>query len=819
MVGVADIPCVGKIVDRISDATVGALFRGLNYMFCYKSLIEVLNSEIENIDIEEARVSRNVVAEKASGKTIEDHVFKWQKDVKEIQESSKELMAKCKTKSSWRCFQCLPIPNPASRFHLGREAAKKAKRVTELTDHKLRFMVNEIAYIPAVVNLPDPGDAFEHFQSRSDSYAELWEALVSESSSLVLGIYGMAGVGKTRMMEEIWDEAVKKGIFQNVTRADLSSEKLDVKKVQDQIAGYLNCKFESADNVVQRASQLKESLVNGGKILIILDDVWERIPLDSIIGSSFGDSSKSRGSKILLTSRKKDVCLANKCENPIEIIPLNHSEALVLFKNTIGTNRVDSALDDTLVQEIESVPGIGPTEYSCLKLSFDNLVEDAKRCLLLASLFPEDAEIPITTLIRLATGSQLLECKSVRAMIDILKSSLLVLQGKDDENFKLHDVIREVARSIAIKDYAFSFKRCGSRLPDNSAHYETRNVLHLKVDKNDFSFPDDLVCPNLHTLWLRSTAFDDHLIPYQTEQVRPDPPEYTFQAWELSRMFVNLKFLVLVKCSWEPPFSLKALDTLRTLILDRCDIRHTKATFFPKMLETLCIWNCNLPLPLKLPNLKNLLTLEIKPWPNSPLLVAPNVISSLIRLEELHILNPFYIIDKRTLTIIAKGSPSDLSDDDDDKNYVLDEICKLTHLTSLRISLHSSEPFERTNILFRNLLEFQIWVSLNEDLRPRYKRRASSVSKAIHLQYYESEGLDSVVERAEEVTMYSSYVDMSSILSANKEAFADLRSLFINKCNGMNHLARISHHEIQHSRQPLTCFSKLTSLDTPSVPF
>lgn len=65
--------------------------------------------------------------------------------------------------------------------------------------------------------------------------------------------------------------------------------------------------------------------------------------------------------------------------------------------------------------KIENVPGIGPDEYSCLILSFDKLVEDAKSCLLLCSLFPEDADIHIRTLIQLAKGSQLVHGGSIHA--------------------------------------------------------------------------------------------------------------------------------------------------------------------------------------------------------------------------------------------------------------------------------------------------------------------------------------------------------------------------------------------------------------------
>lgn len=69
-----------------------------------------------------------------------------------------------------------------------------------------------------------------------------------------------------------------------------------------------------------RASQLKNSLMNGGKILLILDDVWREIPLD-MIGISFGNGSNPRGCKIILTSRTKEAYLRNNCKHPVNITP------------------------------------------------------------------------------------------------------------------------------------------------------------------------------------------------------------------------------------------------------------------------------------------------------------------------------------------------------------------------------------------------------------------------------------------------------------------------------------------------------------------
>ncbi|MCH85559.1 disease resistance protein [Trifolium medium] len=215
---------------------------------------------------------------------------------------------------------------------------------------------------------------------------------------------------------------MEKKIFDKVARADVGSEKLDLIKLQSQIAGNLNCHFESKDNVESRASQLKNSLMSGGKILIILDDVWSEIPINDIIGTSFGESISSKGCKILLTS--------------------------------------------------------------------------TKLCLFLCSLFPEDAYISIRKLIQFAICSQLIHNaeSTVRAIFYFLTISSLSLECDENHLTKLHEIIRDVARSMAFTDlkYAILHIRCGSQLPENAGN-STPKLLCLDVESNDARFPEDLV--------------------------------------------------------------------------------------------------------------------------------------------------------------------------------------------------------------------------------------------------------------------------------------------------------------------------------------
>ncbi|XP_063946788.1 disease resistance protein At4g27190 isoform X2 [Daucus carota subsp. sativus] len=780
MVGLADIPFVGKFVERISDNTVDAVFRGLRYLFCYKALVDELSSETEKLNIEKDKMSRKVNEEKDNGKIIEDYVLKWQNSVEEIQKSDEQFSPSC------TCIQSLPIPNPVSRFQQGRNAAKKGKTVTKLAVSGRDLLGGEIAHLPLVQNMPKSGTTFEEFQSRKDAYGKLWDMLVTDDSSLIHGIYGMPGVGKTRMMEKIWEDTMKEKIFNKVVRVSVGSEKLNKANLQDQIAARLDCKLEWED-VEQRASQLEESLRNGGKILLILDDVWREIPLYDIIGTSFGNGSSSKGSKILLTSRAKDACLINKCEHPVEVKTLSLDEGLYLFKNTVGPDTINSLQDESLVQKVcnecgqlpllihavgkalkdkphdlwedaynqlkrgkfENIVGVEPQVYACIKLSIDNLKhDDARSCLFLCSFFPEDANIRMKMLIQLATSSHLIPDEESRivAMVHHLKTSSLLLDSEEENYIKVHDIIRDVARSIAFTDskYAFLQVTCNSGYLPSNANYCTRKFLRLDVETNDIQFNEDLVCPDLHTLWIYGNCYRQ---------------QFTGCFFN---MFLNLSFLMLecVNISLEQ-FSLQPLGNLETLTLLKCDIRKTNVSLFPRSLKTLCICHCDLPSPLDFANLKYLQMLKIQQH-EPQLVMVSNAISSLSSLKDLHIPNGFVI---------------------DCEEYKMESI-----VTEIR------------------------WLMRNKAYKFDYSTREERVplSRSIELLDNHSKPWEGLIARAEVVRILNSDVEMNRIREGHRRAFDKLRELYLYGCHKMRHLAQ---DEIQYSLQPSTCFSKLTSLE------
>ena len=145
-------------------------------------------------------------------------------------------------------------------------------------------------------------------------------------------------------------------------------------------------------------------------------------------------------------------------------------------------NSWKDALSQLNKGKLKNITGIDPQVYACVKLSIDKLLDDPKVVSILCSLYLEDADIYIRKLIQLATGSQLVSHGKFRvcAMVDIIRSSSLLLYYREDHIMKLHDLIRDVARSIVVKNpkFAFFIVRYASRLPGN-ADYITQKLLHL----------------------------------------------------------------------------------------------------------------------------------------------------------------------------------------------------------------------------------------------------------------------------------------------------------------------------------------------------
>ncbi|WRX11619.1 NB-ARC - like 10 [Theobroma cacao] len=138
----------------------------------------------------------------------------------------------------------------------------------------------------------------------------------------------MPGVGKTTLAEVVLKQATEQKLFDKVVSVTLSQTP-NFNEMRERIAELFGLKFK-ASTEKGKAEELWRRLKGEKKILIILDDVWEKLELHTI-GIPFG--GEHEGCKILLTTRLQQVCSQMDCQEEFKLNILSEDEAWALFKD------------------------------------------------------------------------------------------------------------------------------------------------------------------------------------------------------------------------------------------------------------------------------------------------------------------------------------------------------------------------------------------------------------------------------------------------------------------------------------------------------
>jgi disease resistance protein RPS2 len=308
------------------------------------------------------------------------------------------------------------------------------------------------------------------------------EALKDDNVNMI-GLHGMGGVGKTTLVKEVGRIATESQLFDEVLMATVSQNP-NVIDIQNRMADMLGLKIEE-NSKEGRADRLRQRLKKVEKMLITLDDVWKHIDLKEI-GIPFGDDHK--GCKILLTTRRRDICSYMVCQQNVFLGLFSEKEAWDLFRINAGLDDGDSTLNRVardVARECHGLPIALVTmgralrdefaftwkrvskqlknsqfpdkeqieeknAYACLKLSYDYLKsKETKLCFLLCCLFPEDYNIPVEDLTRYALGYGLHQDgepiedakELVHVAIKDLKACCLLLGTETEEHVRMHDLV------------------------------------------------------------------------------------------------------------------------------------------------------------------------------------------------------------------------------------------------------------------------------------------------------------------------------------------------------------------------------------------
>ncbi|KAL4645124.1 hypothetical protein ACB092_02G213700 [Castanea dentata] len=587
---------VGALVTSTGELLCSCVCSKINITVNLQSNLVALEKEMKCLMDRRKEVKHETEIAEKVGNEIRAQVVTWLEDAEKLQlrvNPIQEEMVNSENNSA--CFL-----NCSKRYKASKEVEEILQEIKRLLD--VGSFNSGVVYPTRVPRAVEhiPGPSIKSQKTASRKFDETMRALYDNRFQRI-GIWGLGGIGKTTLVKNLNNELKTASTqpFGIVIWATVSKN-LDIKNVQIQIAQRLNLKLKMVDNMQRMANQLYQRLEKEERFLLILDDVWGKIDLN-ILGVPQPEVHK--GCKILLTSRRMEVCRSMMTDVEVKMEVLNNEEAWQLFSQNAGDvahlkdikpyaeaiareccglplaiiilgaamrRKTKIELWDHALKELQrSMPSVGGIEdevYKPLKWSYDSLQgNNIKECFLYCSLFPEDFSIEVSELVQhwLAEGlidEQQNYVDSVNkgiALIENLKDSCLLEDGTDADSVKMHDVVRDVAIWItsSFEDGHKSFVRSGTGLSKMSVGEFSNSFKRVSFMCNKITrLPDCVIqCSEASTLLLQGN--------WLLETV----PERFLQGFEVLRV-LNLG----ETCIRSLPLSLLQLGDLRALILRSC---------------------------------------------------------------------------------------------------------------------------------------------------------------------------------------------------------------------------------------------------------
>ncbi|XP_030957689.1 disease resistance protein At4g27190-like [Quercus lobata] len=644
---------------KICEYTGKPVGQWLCYSFHYGTNIENMKNRVMELKAARDRVQHRVIEAVNNIEEIEADVNMWLTKVDDILGKAEEVLDE--EEKAKMCYPKMACPNLKLRHKHSKMAKKIVKEIGELKN--CRF--DKVSYRPASKgSVTTTNMDYITFESRRSTVEELVGALVDANINMI-GVWGMPGVGKSTLIREVAMKVKEKKLFDEVAIATVT-HKPDLLRIQGEIADRLDLKLDK-ETLSGRADLLRERLAKENtKILVILDDIWEKLDLNEI-GIPCDEC------KIVVTSRNRDILsseMGAQKDFGLEVLP--KEEAWCLFEKLSGDSLKESNLRSKAIEISTACAGLplalvtvakalknkcffewedalrqlrrpSPRNqkrmqeviYSAIKLSYSHLESPE-----LQSFFLFCAQnLAFSTIhyqdllkkcfgLRLFHGISTLEEARNRTytLVRSLKDSGLLLDALDSSQcFRMHDLTCDVALLIAYETQNVLSMRDEGLVewPDEDDMKMCTTIIVLNRDIHEL--PDRLECPELRCLNVHAK---DREVSFKISD--------TFFEGMRELKVLDLTYMRLSSL----PSSLKLLTSLQTLCLDQCVLGDIAMIGEMKNLEILSLIHSEFKqLPREIGFLTHLRMLDLS---NCKLQVIPaNVLSRLILLEELYVGNSF----------------------------------------------------------------------------------------------------------------------------------------------------------------------------------
>lgn len=408
----------------------------------------------------------------------------WMDDVKKIKQDLEDI----KKRYEGVCEQEKSLINFNHLVKLREEMVKKIDAIAILKDRVLPETISSMDNITSMVEKKFGKEIIE-----VKAFYDIVENILgylNDDSIRSIGLWGMAGVGKTTIMEILSDEVEKRGMFDIVIWVTVSKEG-GVDKIQRAIVNKMKLNVDGIKCDYHMTSLVCKALKKK-KYLVLLDDVFSEVDLGAI-----GILDTHEHGKLVVATRYRFVCHLMGVNEDIKVERMCRGDAWKLFQKIVGEavdHPIMKPIAERMLKECGELPHLiqvvartlrnklsedvwlrillklqTPTDNQLhpmeevsdiFRLVYDGLDDNLKQCLLYGASFPEDYEICQDYLIECWKAEELIPDAHMFSkarqeglvLLENLIERYLLQRCKEKEYVKMPIVFRNMALRIANGD-------------------------------------------------------------------------------------------------------------------------------------------------------------------------------------------------------------------------------------------------------------------------------------------------------------------------------------------------------------------------------